>query len=461
MGLVVACSSAPEVPGEPEGPEEKEEVAIGFSANFTEVGSAVGGRRAASVGGRAAGDTRAVGDGELTNAMLKEQGFGVYCWYTGSTPVVFSSIPESKDGKCTTPTEHISTYVGTDGYMLMRNQKVEWKKWDGTTDTWNYTPSKYWPLVRTEMLTFRAYAPYTNYLLTDNKGMPQLPVVVAPDDYHNGTQHDPLWGTGALIGTHITHTPSTNYMPDNCVYGDLYNNITYAMSGDYRSDPVEGDPHNGTIHWFFHHGMSKIIFTVAIKQDPGCEKVVIRGISITPLYNQGKLDISSPTADNTEKPYWTECGNNMTVELKEEKLPDHTPSDFAASPYDDPSNPGSFVIQANTVLTEPTAYYPLLDDDPLLDDKKGLLIIPREYTTLEKMTITIYYSIDDETEVLEAKTTLPKEGTLTPQNFYGNTAYTLNMLLEPATRGLEITLVQSAFTTWIAGGEGEHEVYNW
>jgi len=97
----------------------------------------------------------------------------------------------------------------------------------------------------------------------------------------------------------------------------------------------------------------------------------------------------------------------------------------------------------------------------LLDDEKGLLIIPREYTTSEKMTITIYYSIDDETEVLEAKTTLPKEGTLTPQNFYGNTAYTLNMLLEPATRGLEITLVQSAFTTWIAGGEGEHEVYNW
>ena len=28
--------------------------------------------------------TRAVGDGELTTALLKGKGFGVYCWYTGS-----------------------------------------------------------------------------------------------------------------------------------------------------------------------------------------------------------------------------------------------------------------------------------------------------------------------------------------------------------------------------------------
>ena len=442
--LLVACSSGEEP--EAGAAEAGEGPALGFSASFAEVGSAVGGSRAT---------TRAVGDGELTTDMLKELGFGVYCWYTGSTPVAFSFIPESKDEKCTTPTNHISTYVGENGFMLMRNQKVEWKQWNGeTTESWNYTPSKYWPLDRSELLTFRAYAPYANYLTLDSKGMPQLPVVVSAEDYHAGKQYDPLWGTGALLGEDITHEPPSSYMPKDCRYGDLYNNITYAMSGDKRS---ESDDHDGTIHWFFHHGMSKIRFAVSIVKDPGCDKVVIRGISIKPLYDQGLLDISSPTANEDEKPYWTERNGNMTVHLKEENLPDHTPSDLKESPWPEPTDPGynpaPFVIKTSTEAA--TDYYPVLPS--------GLLIIPREYTTLDKMTITIYYSIDDETETLEAEGTLPIKGASDPVTFHGNTAYTLNLALEPSTKGLDITLVQSAFTPWIDSGltPGEYEVYNW
>lgn len=438
--FLTACSSGEE-PAGTGAAEAGEGPALGFSASFAEVGSAVGGSRAT---------TRAVGDGELTTDMLKEYGFGVYCWYTGKTPVAFTD--ESAPYYGTKIADHISKYAQ---YMLMRNQKVEWKQWNGeSTESWNYTPSKYWPLDRSELLTFRAYAPYANYLTLDANGMPQLPVVVSAADYHAGKQYDPLWGTGALLGTIITHD-SDPYMPDECKYGVLYNNITYEMSGDKRS---ENDDHDGTIHWFFHHGMSKIMFAVSIVKDPGCDKVTIRGISIKPLYDQGLLDISSPTADASQKPYWTGRDGNMTVELKEENLPDdYTPSDLKESPCPEPTDPGykpaPFVIE--TSKDAATKYYPVLPS--------GLLIIPREYTTLDKMTITIYYSIDDETEILEAVGTLPKKDAIDGVTFHGNTAYTLNLALEPSTKGLDITLVQSAFTPWIDSGltPGDYEVYNW
>ena len=87
--------------------------------------------------------------------------------------------------------------------------KVEWKDWNGTGNVWGYTPKKYWPVNPEELLMLRAYAPYVSYQLqTDEHGMPQLPIVLGtekPDaivygtDYRNGTQHDPLWGTGRLV----------------------------------------------------------------------------------------------------------------------------------------------------------------------------------------------------------------------------------------------------------------------
>ena len=112
-------------------------------------------------------ETRAAGDGELTNAALQASGFGVYCWYTGTS--AFNNNPSAAID------------------MLMRNQKVTY---DATASdpAWTYNPPKYWPKNQAELLTFRAYAPYVSYNLpTDNNGMPQLPVIVGDDDYHNGT----------------------------------------------------------------------------------------------------------------------------------------------------------------------------------------------------------------------------------------------------------------------------------
>jgi len=370
--------------------------------------------------------TRAAGDGEYTTAMLQASGFGVYCWYTGSNHF---------DPAFTAPNTHIKDFLGTNGQLLMNNQKVTY-----SGGVWSYTPKKYWPINQEELLTLRAYAPYTSYVMTDVHGMPQLPVVLGTttknarlygNDYHEGTQHDPLWGTGRLV------LPGGEYDRDagHEKYGSLYDNITYEMSGDNRlKETTPADTRNGTIDWFFHHGMSCLMFTCTVIADPGCDKVTIQSIEINDLYTRGLLSLSSPTATESEKPVWNQRDGNMRVRLSN-----------AEDSTDLASKPLKIDI---TDSSQPTGPVNLIDPD------KGLLIIPREFATGEGMKVTVSYTIDSETELLFAVGTVKR-------NFDGNTKYTVELKLTPATKGLEIEIVQSAFTPWYDGGTGESDVYNW
>lgn len=395
---------------------------MGFSAVFAddEGGEASSRTRGAN---RRTGEESVIGKGEFTNADLQASGFGVYCWYTGSSDYTDGSNIRSI-------TENI----------LMLNQRVEYKN-----DLWTYSPAKYWPLDEVEKLTFRAYAPYVSYQLqtSTTTGLPLLPVVVTKDDYHNGTQHDPLWGTAKYGG---------NDGDEGTKYGVLYNNYTYQMSGTTTAK----DAYDGTVYWYFHHGMSKLMFTVSVIQDPGCEKVTIQSIKIEGLYKQGLLDLSSPTTQSTDKPFWYECSGDMSGEEGAVKLNGATkeddtwiPGDLAPIPEPDPTpegfSPYPFVINIDNP-SEPTPYIPLLS--------YGLLIIPRNFEA-SGMNITVTYTIDnDEETVLPATATIKK-------NFQGNTAYMLGLSLTPSTQGLEITMVQSAFTDWADGGTMERWVYNW
>ena len=390
--LLAGCSggdsSETVTPIQPDPTQPTGEHELGFTCSFAEI-------------------TRAVGDGEFTTDMLKTSGFGA------------------------------------NGQLLMNNQKVEWKDWNGTGNIWGYTPKKYWPTNSAELLTLRAYAPYVSYQLqTDEHGMPQLPVVVAATDYRNGTQHDPLWGTGRLV------LPTGEYDREagHEKYGDLYNNITYQMSGDYRLANAN-ETRNGYIDWFFHHGMSCLMFTCSVIADPGCDKVTIKSIEVTKLYTQGLLSLSSPTASDSEKPIWADCSGDMTVTLSE-ATPDNTVAgDLETAPEQnkDPYAAYPYVIDI-TDSSQPTGPFPLLSH--------GLLIIPRNHASDEGLKVTITYTIDDDTEPLTAV------GTIT-QNFEGNTKYNVGLKLTPSARSLEIDLVQSAFTLWNDGGTGNHEVYNW
>ena len=371
--------------------------------------------------------TRAAGDGEYTTEMLQASGFGVYCWYTGSTHF---------DPAFTAPNTHIKDYLGENGQLLMNNQKVTY-----SGGVWSYTPKKYWPINQEELLTLRAYAPYTSYVMTDVHGMPQLPVVLGTttknarlygNDYHEGSQHDPLWGTGRLV------LPGGEYdrVAGHEKYGSLYDNITYEMSGDNRlKETTPADTRNGTIDWFFHHGMSCLMFTCTVIADPGCDKVTIQSIEINDLYTRGLLSLSSPTATESEKPIWNQRDGNMRVRLSN-----------AEDSTDLASKPLKIDITDSSQPTGPVN---------LIDPNKGLLIIPRDHSEGEGLQVKIIYKIDTDSEPMP-----PAVGTI-KRNFEGNTKYTLKMKLTPTTGGLEIETVQSAFTQWSDGGSGEHEVYNW
>ena len=398
--------------------------------------------------------TRGIGDGEYNDEMLRDKGFGVYCWYTGTTHF---------DPAFTPPKTHIKDYLLPTGNLLMNNQKVEW---NSTSAKWGYTPKKYWPINPEELLTLRAYAPYTSYVMTDEHGMPLLPVVLATEtrddvvygtDYHNGTQHDPLWGTGRLVLDGGEYDPDIEHKK----YGDLYDNITYEMSGDYRLKRTTppADTRNGTIDWYFHHGMSCLMFTCSIVADPGCDKVTIVGFEIGNLYTRGLLSLSSPTASESEKPIWPidQRAGDMKVKFDGATTTDGgttwTPGDLAPAPDpnperpENPDDPYPFVIKTNFSPARETYPFDLLSH--------GLLIIPRDHSEGEGLQVKIIYKIDTDSEPMP-----PAVGTI-KRNFEGNTKYTLKMKLTPTTGGLEIETVQSAFTQWSDGGSGEHEVYNW
>jgi len=381
----MACSN--EGDDSPEGPQQEQQV-MGFAATVAESETAEA--RAT----RAEGDPEP-GDGELTTALLQEKGFGVYCWYTGSSDYTSGHIKD------------------VTSEILMVNQHVEYKD-----SKWTYSPAKYWPLNADEKLTLRAYAPYVSYQLqTDpTTGLPLLPVVVKNDDYQNGRQQDPLWGTSKNGGTNIEET----------TYGVLYDNYTHEMSGNSTGK----DERDGFIDWYFHHGMAKLVFNISITADPGCESVTIRSITIEDLHSQGLLDLNSPAGSANDKPWWYDCSGDIDVTLEA--------TDFASSP-----DPFTIDTRTNESATA---------DHLLLADGKGLLIIPKNFSS--GMKVSIVYSIDGEDDPQTAKGTIS-------QDFKGNTVYTLNMKLTPETKSMEIDVVWAAFTTWTEEPEKDHTIYNW
>lgn len=352
--------------------------------------------------------TRAVGDGELTTVLLKGRGFGVYCWYTGSSDF-------------TTPKPASARTGSTQPYlMLMRNQKVTW---DGTTSAWGYSPVKYWPQDPTEKLTFRAYAPYTDYLLTDaTTGMPQLPVVVTKDDYHNGVQHDPLWGTGRSVA--------------DAKYGEHYTDVTYATSSHRTTpDAVADNTIDGYIHWYFHHGMAKLVFKAKLVDEaPSEESVKITAIKLEPLYTRGLLDLSSASTQASDKPTWTDF-NGADEDMK---------GTGALTLTLDTDHPASSDLY-NVAITKAAGTVDVA--------KQGLLIIPRTYTTASPLVITVYYQREGDATVYEATANLSDIAKNPPQTdpraFYGNTAYTITLNINPATKNFTITINVNLF--WQVG----------
>ena len=383
----------------PQPTPEPEPVPIGFRVDLSDV-----------VAG-----TRSVGDGEykIDNNKLRTDGFGVFCWYTGAADFDKPKLSEN---------------------MLMRNQKVEFV---GTQ--WTYSPSKYWPLDPSEKLTFRAYAPYTDYMVTDDNGTPSLPVVLGTEtdeeegvvygtDYQNGTQHDPLFGTD--------------------IHGRKYTDVTYMKSGD---DLEANDSRDGTVHWYFHHGMAKLLFYAKYDKNASEDSVYVTNITISALYDKGLLSIESQsdTTYNAEthaietitKPVWSDRSGEMTVDISQfYNKRSGTYQDYFTIRKDSTSTVTEENVDMIRLVTQP-----------------GLLIIPREYIDEEgkRLVLSVTYKRrKDDERTYTVKTTIPV------QTFVGNTVYAMRLTVGSALVA-EITSINVATKDWNEEEEGNHEVYNW
>ena len=157
MLLLAACSSSSDssdVVPEPDNGNgndsgnssyEPSQRSIGFVGAFADGEGGAASARATRGAMRRAGEPEP-GEGEFTNADLQASGFGVYCWYTGSSIYNPEYNPDIK-----AITQEI----------LMLNQKVEYKN-----DLWTYSPSKYWPLkdFPSQATTMRVIRPAINGL---------------------------------------------------------------------------------------------------------------------------------------------------------------------------------------------------------------------------------------------------------------------------------------------------------
>lgn len=384
--LLNACQSGSSETDDP-GHQPEVQIPLGFSGSMADASQSAPARSHETRGVTRVDRYRGV----WTTEGLQGVGFGVYCWYTGTSDF---NVAGWEAGSA-----HIKDCIGPSGYMLMRNQKVEW---DGSK--WDYSPSKYWPLVASEKLTFRAYAPYVDYnLITDpsgvsDRGTPYLPVIVHADDYCKRAQQDPLWGTSAYTDLTDAGTKS-----DNAKYGKHYNNFTYQMSGT----SLESDSRDGTIDWYFHHGMAMFALQAQlVKEIPGTE-VRITGIYTGPFYNQGLLDIfNSKSEVNTQKPIWQDRsypeGDNFYVNIAYQ----HDPDGSGTNIHND----------LNGVVLNASTYTNVAEN--------GLLVIPRDYSGATKMLVRVTYTettgLTVVTKQVEAYVNLDVQG---------NTVYALQLML--------------------------------
>ena len=151
---------------------------------------------------------------------LAEEGFGVFAYYTETTP--------------------FANYTAAPNFM--KNQLVHGVK-TGTepnvtysTNTWTYTPLKYWPNNKDHMVTFLAYAPYE-----------------AGKTIKDGTNSTITY----TIPTDVADQKDILYVDQNST-----TNEKYPSTMDMKKQDVES-----TVHFHFLHALSRIGFDAEVIVD--------------------------------------------------------------------------------------------------------------------------------------------------------------------------------------------------
>jgi hypothetical protein len=220
--------------------------------------------------------------GELTDATaLQGAGFGVLAYYTDNKPYAPDALPN-----------------------FMYNQEVTY-----AGSAWTYSPLKYWPneygaaaaSTGVDMLSFFAYAPYTQVDLTSG-------MVAAPNDQ-----------TGIIALTRATENgdPKVRYVAslDPATKVDLCwaNPIMNKIKTDYAAD--------GKVAFNFCHALASINVTIDASDDGAAldanTRIYVRSVTFEGLALKGDLDLNKSTEilapATTAKPLWYEPYINSSL----------------------------------------------------------------------------------------------------------------------------------------------------
>ena len=261
--MLTACSNADEAPTKSTAPSTGD-TAINFGAYMN---------RSVSRGGAV---------GELTGAAeLQGAGFGVLAYYTDNKPYAPDALPN-----------------------FMYNQQVTY-----AGSAWTYSPLKYWPneygadaaSTGVDMLSFFAYAPYTQVDLTSG-------MVEAPNDQ-----------TGIIALTRATENgdPKVRYVAslDPATKVDLCwaNPIMNKIKTDYASD--------GKVAFNFCHALASINVQIDASDDGAAldanTRIYVRSVTFEGFALKGDLDLNKSTEftapATTAKPLWYEPYINSSL----------------------------------------------------------------------------------------------------------------------------------------------------
>ena len=260
--MLTACSNADEAPTKSTAPSTGD-TAINFGAYMN---------RSVSRGGAV---------GELTGAAeLQGAGFGVLAYYTDNKPYAPDALPN-----------------------FMYNQQVEYNS------GWTYSPLKYWPneygagaaSTGVDMLSFFAYAPYTQVDLTSG-------MVEAPNDQ-----------TGIIALTRATENgdPKVRYVAslDPATKVDLCwaDPIMNKIKTNYASD--------GKVAFNFCHALASINVQIDASDDNNAldanTRIYVRSVTFEGFALKGDLDLNKSTEITlpytTAKPLWYEPYINSSL----------------------------------------------------------------------------------------------------------------------------------------------------
>lgn len=165
--------------------------------------------------------------------QLKEQGFGVYAYYTGATAANAYTFPATPN--------------------FMNNVQVTHKDWNQVPDdnpnnnTWGYDDIKYWPNTTDEQISFYAYGPY---------------------DDPEGTSNAIYITTTATKKPKLTYTVSENISE--------HMDVLFAPAQENKTKET------GTVQFAFKHALSRIQFSIKTSADySGNATLTLNSVTLT------------------------------------------------------------------------------------------------------------------------------------------------------------------------------------